>query len=288
MTGTGSDARWRLRFVKMEGAGNDYVYVDAVRAPFPLERASEIARVVADRHAGVGGDGLILLAPSTVAGAVCRMLMWNADGSRGGMCGNGLRCVAKLAYDCGLTSERAFAIETDGGVRRVQLSFDACGEVTGARAELGEVRVDVEPRRVQLLGRSWLYHRGDAGNPHAVVFVDVDPEAVPVGELGPLFQRLAEFPDSANVNFVQVLADGSLVQRTYERGSGETMACGSGATTSAACALATGRVPGPRVPVRVRGGCLVIERGDSGLVMEGPARTVFSGEIELAGPSPRR
>ncbi|HLQ36390.1 MAG TPA: diaminopimelate epimerase [Planctomycetota bacterium] len=275
----------RVRFVKMEGAGNDYLFVDAIAQAFPQQRAPELARAWSDRHFGIGADGLILLLSD--ADADVRMAMWNADGSRGAMCGNGLRCVAKFAYELGHARSRRPAgqrpllqIATDAGPRAVELLL-AGSTVIGARADLGRVQVSAQPERVAAGGRDWLLHRGAAGNPHAVLFADGAPESWPVLELGRALQAHAAFPGGVNVEFVRVGADGGLDQRTFERGSGETLACGTGAGVAALVALVTGRVQGPRVTVRLRGGSLFVERQGPALVLEGPARTVFSGEVEL-------
>lgn len=273
-----------LRFHKMEGCGNDYLYVDAIAQPFPLERAGELARAWSDRHFGIGADGLILL--STDAQADCRMAMWNADGSRGAMCGNGLRCLAKLAYDLGHVRRKHLSVATDAGRRDVELLF-AAGQVVGARADLGAVRVNAECERVTVAGRTIELYRGDAGNPHAVWFADTtepdwgEVEGWPVIECGSALQKHAAFPGGVNVEFVRVEPDGALRQRTFERGSGETLACGTGAAVAALAAMTTGRVSGPRVAVHLRGGDLFVERTGRTLVIEGPARTVFAGEVEL-------
>jgi diaminopimelate epimerase len=268
----------RLPFVKMEGAGNDYVYVDGIAQTFPVERAAELAQQLADRHRGVGGDGLIVLLRSQIADV--RMMMWNADGSRGAMCGNGLRCLAALARERGHVARDVLTVETDAGVRRVEL-LRAGQAVVGARAEMGNVTVNAEPETVAVLGRDLQCHRADAGNPHAVVFLDGDPEAFPVGEIGKALQRHAAFPGGVNVEFVQVAGDGSLRMRVFERGSGETLACGSGAVAAALCAVRTGRTGGDRIAVHLRGGDLQVDIGASGLVLEGPVRTVFRGELDL-------
>jgi diaminopimelate epimerase len=267
-----------VRFHKMEGCGNDYIYVDAIAQPFPLDRAAELARAWSDRHFGIGADGLILLTADNQAD--CRMAMWNADGSRGAMCGNGLRCLAKLAHDLGHVRRPRLTVATDVGRRDVELLF-AAGEVVGARADLGAVTVSAEPERLTVGGRSVELHRGDAGNPHAVWFIDGDEAGWPVAEFGRALQSHAAFPGGVNVEFVQLEADGALRQRTFERGSGETLACGSGAAVAALAAITTGRVSGPRVAVRLRGGSLLVERTGRTLVIEGPARTVFAGEVGL-------
>ncbi len=266
----------KLAFTKMEGAGNDYVFIDAFATGFDPGAGPALARRVADRHFGVGGDGLIALVSSQVA--ACRMMMWNLDGSRGAMCGNGLRCLAKLAFDHGHVRTRSFAVETDSGIKRVVL-LPAAGEVTAARVDVGRVLTDVKPRTFTHAGRPWTWLFCDAGNPHAVVFVDRDPEREALLEVGAAFQTHVQ--GGINVEFVQALPDARLVQRTFERGSGETLACGTGACAAAIAAIATGRVPGPAVRVRLRGGELVVTQHPEGVTLEGPARTVFAGEIFL-------
>jgi diaminopimelate epimerase len=271
----------------MEGAGNDYVYVNGVQQAFTAADAERVVRRVADRHFGVGGDGLILLQASAVADV--RMCMWNNDGSRGRMCGNGLRCVAKLAHDDGLVAGPRVVVETEAGLRAVELLFAAGatgGTVVGARADMGPVRVD-PPVRVRVDGCEWVVHPGDAGNPHAVIFVATAVDAAPVELVGRALQDVAQFPGGVNVEFVAVEPDGSLRQRTFERGAGETLACGSGATIAALAAVQTGRVPGPTVRVHLRGGSLTIHVLPDQVVMEGPAREVFRGEIDLGAFAPR-
>ncbi|MEZ5966545.1 MAG: diaminopimelate epimerase [Planctomycetota bacterium] len=279
MTHDGPPDELRLRFVKMEGAGNDYVYVDGVHQALALERVAAFAARIADRHYGVGGDGVILMAPSRVADV--RMVMWNADGSRGAMCGNGIRCVAKLAHDEGLVTGPDVVVETDAGVRRVTLVSEG-GRVVGARVAMGEVTLEATPRHLSVDGRTYEYLVGDAGNPHAVVFVDDELDHVPVARVGTALQTSPPFATGVNVEFVRVDVDGSLHQRTFERGSGETLACGSGATVAVVAAVRSGRVQGPSVVVHLRGGDLTVEIESTRIVLQGPAREVFRGEIVLA------
>lgn len=262
----------RVPFVKMEGAGNDYVYVDAFEVAFPLDRGPEAARTWSDRHFGIGADGLIVLAQG--AASPLRMVMWNADGSRGAMCGNGLRCLARLAFERGRIASRAFVVDTDAGPR-------ACDLLPGGavRTAMGEVRCGAAIDIV-LSGSAVRLVPGDAGNPHAVVFVD-DVERAPVQTLGAALQTHASFPGGVNVEFVQVRSPDLLLQRTYERGSGETLACGTGAAVAVAAARASGRAHLGPVTVRLRGGDLRVVGDGSSLAIEGPARTVFHGVIEL-------
>ncbi|MEO6595173.1 MAG: diaminopimelate epimerase [Planctomycetota bacterium] len=263
----------RLPFTKMEGAGNDYVFVDGIRGQMPMDRAPEVARRWSDRHFGIGADGLIVLLRGDRAPV--RMLMWNADGSRGAMCGNGLRCLARLAFDHGHVGDRQFAVETDAGLRHVEL---LAGD-DQVRAWMGEVRCS-EAIELDVLGQPRTFVPGNAGNPHAVLFVD-DVETADVAGIGAALQAHARFPDGVNVEFVQVLAPDRLCQRTFERGSGETLACGTGAAVAAVAARLAGHTQGDTTTVVLRGGVLQILTRGSSLAIEGPARTVFRGEIEL-------
>ena len=263
----------RVPFTKMEGLGNDYVFVDGIRTAMPIAQAPEYARRWSDRHFGIGADGLIVLLGGGTA--PLRMAMWNADGSRGAMCGNGLRCLARFAAAAGHVSDRAFTIETDAGPRRVEL-LD--GDLV--RAWMGDVRTTAS-KRVRVGTQDLVLVPGDAGNPHAVLFVD-DTEHADVKGLGAALQHHAEFPDGVNVEFVQRLAADRLRQRTFERGSGETRACGTGAAVAAVAARAAGLVHGTTTTVELRGGVLRVVGSGATLAIEGPGRTVFSGEIDVA------
>lgn len=263
----------RIPFTKMEGLGNDYIFVDGIATRLPLPRAPELARCWSDRHFGIGADGLIVLLAGEAAPV--RMAMWNADGSRGAMCGNGLRCLARFACDRGHVRERCFTIETDAGARRVELLAD--GDV---RAWMGEVRT-AAARTVHVAGRTVELVPGDAGNPHAVLFVD-DTATADVQGIGAALQSHTGFPGGVNVEFVQRLAPDRLRQRTFERGSGETLACGTGAAVAAMAARAAGLVVGETTTVELRGGPLRVVGSGATLAIEGPGRTVFAGEIEMA------
>lgn len=263
----------QVPFTKMEGAGNDYVYLDAIRTPLSLANAPSLARRWSDRHFGIGADGLIVM--SRGQEAPIRMSMWNADGSRGAMCGNGLRCLARLAFEHGHVRDRAFTVETDAGPRRVEL-LAGTDEV---RAWMGEVRCGA-PLQIDVGGHLVDFVPGDAGNPHAVTFV-ADVEMADVTGIGTALQAHRAFPGGVNVEFVQVQGPDSLLVRTFERGSGETLACGTGAVVAAAAARQQGRVCAATVAVRLRGGALRVVGERSTLAIEGPARTVFIGEITL-------
>ena len=276
----------KLPFVKMHGAGNDYVYVDAFA--HPVEEAPALAVRVADRRTGVGGDGLILIEPSERAEA--RMRIFNADGSEAETCGNGLRCVAKFLFDRGRIPERA-TLETGAGLVEAEVVEQHEGRARTLAVDMGRPRWSRQeiPMRgsgvavdepLELAGRALRITALGLGNPHCVVFVE-DLEHYPVEEVGTALQASPLFPASVNVEFVEPRPDGSLDQRTYERGSGETWACGSGAVAAAVAAQELGRARSP-VTVHLRGGSLVIHHagGDAPAIMEGPAVQVFEGVWE--------
>jgi diaminopimelate epimerase len=280
----------RLPFTKMHGIGNDYVYVDAFANP--VADPARVARLVSPRTTAVGSDGLILICPSDVAD--CRMEMYNADGSRGEMCGNGIRCVAKYAFEHGLATKREMAIETDAGVKTLRLDVQG-GKVASATVDMGEPILDGAAIPVRAEGRvvgAPLVVDGvthsitcvSMGNPHCVLFVD-DTATAPVHTLGPRIETDPFFPNKVNVEFIQLLeaAPASrLRMRVWERGSGETAACGTGACAAAVAAVLTGR--GRReVEIELLGGNLQIEwrEADGHVLMTGPATEVFSGEIEI-------
>ncbi|MFO0985682.1 MAG: diaminopimelate epimerase, partial [Planctomycetota bacterium] len=275
------------KFVKMQGCGNDYIYVDAFETQ--VADPAAVAVRVADRRFGVGADGLILIQPSPRADAF--MDIYNADGSRAEMCGNGIRCVAKFLFDRGLVRRTAIKIDTLSGVKDVALEIEA-GRVVGATVNMGVPRFEREPGRVmaeslRIADRTFVIHALTLGNPHCVTFVD-GVAAFPVERYGPLIERHASFPGGTNVAFVEVVSPHGIRQRTWERGSGETLACGTGATAGAVMAIAAGHVQSP-VQVELRGGALTIAWNGGGepAFMSGPAVTVCEGEwFESAPPSP--
>jgi len=245
---------------------------------------------LANRSFGVGSDGLIIVAPPR-AGGQLRMVMFNADGSRSEMCGNGVRCLAKLGYDLGYVSAPSFIVETDGGPRRVELCFSAGGVVTGARVDMGlprwlcaEVPMDGEgaavERCVEVAGGSFRGTGVSMGNPHFVVFVDAPPEDALVLGMGPRLERHASFPERANIEFVEVLTRGHLRMRVWERGSGETLACGTGASAALVAGVLTDRCA-RKVRCELPGGELELEwpAADAALSMTGPATLVFTAEL---------
>ena len=281
-----------MKFTKMHGCGNDYVYVDCTEHMLANPSAAAIA--VSDRHFGVGGDGLILICPSDKADF--RMAMYNADGSEGSMCGNGIRCVAKFVYDKGLTDKTTLNIETKAGIKTLELTVEN-GKVSLVKVNMGmpDFRAEAVPvvglgrevpglgegvvgQTVTVAGKPWTMTCLSMGNPHAVVWVD-DVASLPLEQIGPAFEHAPYFPDRVNTEFVQVLNDHEIKMRVWERGSGETLACGTGACASVAACYLNGRT-GTQVMVHLRGGDLAVELGEDGCIyMTGPATTVFEGEI---------
>lgn len=259
-----------MKFTKMEGLGNDYIYVYG--APKDPEALSV---KLSDRHFGIGGDGLVLISLSDVADF--RMRIFNADGSEAKMCGNGIRCVGKFVYDKGYTKKTELDVETLSGVRRLRLNVRD-GEVDSVAVDMGEVRVGEEETLDVAGGIKFI--PVDVGNPHAVIFVD-DADKAPVDTVGPMIEKHRRFPGGVNVEFVSVTGDNRLRMRVWERGSGITMACGTGTCASVAAAIKKGLCDGGEdVDVTLDGGVLRIREENGRVTMTGPARTVFEGEIK--------
>jgi diaminopimelate epimerase len=275
-----------VRFTKMHGTGNDYVYVDAADTCVPDPAA--LARRVAPRRTGIGSDGLILVCPSRVA--ACRMEMYNADGSRGEMCGNGIRCVAKYAYEHGISRDNPMVIETDGGLRTVELEITG-GRVTAATVDMGapilegpRIPVDatgqVVDHPLNVDGTRHVVTCVSMGNPHCVVFAS-DIDTLPIAEIGPRFERHPFFPRRVNTEFVEVVAPDAVRMRVWERGSGETLSCGTGACAVVVAGAMTGRTA-RRARVQLPGGELEIAWGDDDRIrMRGDAVEVFEGVVEV-------
>ncbi len=287
-----------MQFVKMQGAGNDYIYLDCFAQP-PPDDPTTLARRLSDRHFAIGADGLILILPSSLAHV--RMRVFNADGSEAEMCGNGIRCVAKYVFDHGLCPETQIRIETAAGVIPVEV-FPEGGRVRRVRVDMGQPAL--EPHRVPTtLPANPRFACGAAadvelkvadetlrvtcvsmGNPHCVVFVD-EPDDRWVLELGPRIETHPSFPRRVNAEFVKVVSPEEVVARVWERGSGETLACGTGACAVCVAGALTGRT-GRRLSVRLPGGTLQIEwAADDHVYLTGPAVEVFSGtwSAEAAG-----
>lgn len=277
-----------MRFTKMQAAGNDYVYMSALR--HPISHPEELAVRISDRHFGVGSDGLILICPpSDPAVADFRMRMFNADGSESEMCGNGIRCVGKYVYDNGHTDKEEVRIETLAGIRVLKLHV-VQGKVETVTVDMGEphlkpAEIPVSDsgerfvdRPLRVHGRIWNVTAVSMGNPHAVVFTrDIDRLDLP--DLGPHFEHHALFPRRTNTEFVEVVDRDTLKMRVWERGAGETLACGTGACATVAAAVLTGRT-GRNVRVRLLGGDLDIEwdEATNHIFMTGGAVVVFTGD----------
>ncbi|GAB4130903.1 diaminopimelate epimerase [Thermopirellula anaerolimosa] len=276
-----------MRFVKMHGAGNDYVYVDCFQEKLPQPPA-ELAPKIADRHFGVGGDGLILITPSEVADA--RMRMFNADGSEAEMCGNGVRCVAKYVYESGISRNNPLRIETGRGVLSLDLLLEM-NRVHKVRVNMGEPILkpgDIPTTLAEGLeravncplevdGKTLPVTCVSMGNPHCVIFVEKLTDDLVHG-LGAAIERHPAFPRRVNVEFVRVESAGAVQARVWERGSGETLACGTGACAVCVAGVLTGRT-NRRISVRLPGGVLDIEWSEQGPVfLTGPAVEVFRGD----------
>jgi diaminopimelate epimerase len=278
-----------MKFTKMHGAGNDYVYVNCFAEQ--VEHPVDVAIKVSDRNFGIGSDGLILIMPSDKADV--RMRMFNSDGSESEMCGNGIRCVAKYAYDHGIVQKKEITAETGAGVLTLQLFTNSSNKVDRVRVNMGkprltrdeipmtgpaDARVVSEP--LNILHTTFAITCASMGNPHCVIFVD-DVENFQVEKYGPLIENHEIFPRRTNVEFVQIISRTEVRQRTWERGAGETLACGTGA--SAVCvAGALNGLTEKKILNHLSGGDLELEWADDGfLYMTGPAVEVFSGEIAI-------
>ena len=302
-----------MKFTKMQGLGNDYVYVNCLEEQ--LENPSEMAKFVSDRHFGIGSDGLILIRPSDAADF--EMEMYNADGSRGEMCGNGIRCVAKYVYDYGLTDKTSISVETLGGIKYLELTVED-GMVSLVRVDMGRPKLEAAEVPIlceavteecvvdedSVLGGGYaedIVKIGDCrkvinepivvdgmeyritgvsmGNPHAVVFLE-DVEGLEIEKIGPKFENHERFPKRINTEFVRVIDRETIEMRVWERGSGETLACGTGACAAAVASILNGLAE-RKVTVKLGGGDLLAEwEEETGKVyMTGPAVTVFEGEL---------
>ena len=277
-----------MKFTKMHGAGNDYVYINGFEEN--VADPAKLAQQVSQRRFGIGADGLILILPSAVADV--RMQMFNLDGSEGAMCGNGIRCVAKYAYDHGLVDRLEITVETAAGILPLVMFADPSSLVTQVQVNMGKPRltrgeipisgpateravaipIEINNRQLEMTCVSM-------GNPHAVIFV-ADVKAFPVAEIGPQIETHAWFPDRVNIEFVQIVSPTEVIQRTWERGSGETFACGTGASAVVVAGVLTGRSE-RKIINHLRGGDLELEWLEDGpVMMTGPAVEVFNGEFD--------
>lgn len=278
-----------MKFTKMHGCGNDYVYVDCTKRM--IENPSEVSKYVSHRHFGIGSDGLILICPSEVADF--KMVMYNADGSEGAMCGNGIRCVAKFVYDKGLTDKKNLSIETKSGIKELELTVED-GKVSLVKVNMGapiltakDIPVDVDTEKcidadINFDGKDYKITCVSMGNPHAVTFIEEDVKKFPVENIGPKFENHPMFPDRVNTEFVQVLNRNEVNMRVWERGSGETFACGTGTCATVVACVLNG-LTDDEVTVHLLGGDIFVkyDRQNNTVWMTGPAAIAFEGTIDI-------
>ncbi len=288
-----------MKFTKMHGCGNDYVYFDCTQVDFPggAEGEKQAAIKLSDRHFGIGGDGIILIKKGSKADF--EMVMYNADGSRSQMCGNGVRCVGKLVYDAGYTKGREFTVESMGAVKVLTVVDGERGDkVAKLSVDMGKPILEAEKIPVALKSEERVIQHPlvidgveykatcvSMGNPHAVVFIDKKPADFPVCEVGPLFEYNEFFPERTNTEFAYVEDRRTIWMRVWERGTGETLACGTGTCATVVAAILNGQVDaGEKITVHLLGGDLEIQwSGDENdsVFMTGPAETVFNGDVEI-------
>jgi len=277
-----------MEFVKMEGCGNDYVYVNGFNTK--IDNPNKLSEIVSDRHFGIGSDGLIVINPSEVADF--KMSMYNADGSEGKMCGNGIRCVAKYVYDYKMTDKEVITVETLAGIKTLKLNVEN-GKVKTVRVNMGSPIINAKDvpvisdkekvinEPVVIDGKKYGITCVSMGNPHAITFVD-DTDSLQIEKIGPGFEKNEIFPDRVNTEFIQIIDRKTIKMRVWERGSGETLACGTGACASVvACVL--NNLTDNKVTVKLLGGDLKIEYNtdENTVYMTGPARIAFTGNIDI-------
>ena len=267
-----------MKFTKMQGIGNDYIYVDCFQEA--VEDPASAAVKVSNRNFGIGSDGLILIKPSDCAD--CQMDMYNLDGSRGAMCGNGIRCVGKYAYDHGIVDKTEIDVETASGIKHLSLHVKD-GKVETVTVDMGRPELTSEVgEAIEVMGKTWKFTGVSMGNPHAVVFLD-SLSGLEIEKIGPQFEMHPRFPDRTNTEFVEVIDRSHVKMRVWERGSGETMACGTGACAVAVACAVNGKT-GDQVEVELPGGTLSIvwDREKETVFMTGPAVEVYHGEIDIS------
>ncbi len=279
-----------MKFTKMHGCGNDYIYVDGTKEILTPQEKPEVVRRLSDRHFGIGGDGVIFINPSKEADF--EMEMYNMDGSRAEMCGNGIRCVAKFVYDKGLTDKTSISVISCGKIKYLTLTVEN-GKVSTVEVNMGSPilkaenipvisdKEEVIGDEIEVDGEIYKMTCVSMGNPHAVVFMD-EVEGLPLEKMGPLFENHVRFPKRINTEFVKVLDENTVEMRVWERGTGETLACGTGACATVVACVLNGLTK-EQVTVKLLGGNLQIQwdRESNLVYMTGPATTVFEGEIEI-------
>ncbi len=279
----------KLKFTKMHGCGNDYIYFNCFEQEVADPEALSIR--LSDRHFGIGGDGIVLICPSDVADA--KMRMFNADGSEGKMCGNATRCIGKYMYEHGLISKPEMTLETLSGIKILKMTEED-GKITSVRVDMG--KAILKPSEIPTKytgdtavsvpltvdGTEYAVTCVSMGNPHCIVFVDQDVSTLDLPKIGPSFENHEMFPERINTEFIRVIDDHTLQMRVWERGSGETLACGTGACAAAVASVLNGYCPkGEDIAIHLIGGELKIRYTDEAVYLTGPATTVFEGSIEL-------
>lgn len=266
-----------MKFTKMQGIGNDYVYINCFEEQ--VEDPAELSKKVSNRHFGMGSDGLILICPSEAGD--CRMRMFNADGSESEMCGNGLRCVGKYVYDHKIVDKTEFDVETKAGIKHLKLTVKE-GKASLITVDMGTPKITSQiSEPIVVAGKSYEFIGISMGNPHAVYFME-DIDSLDLESIGPAFENHERFPDRTNSEFIQVVDRSYIRMRVWERGSGETLACGTGAAASAVAAVLSGRTE-DTVEVELLGGNLTIhwDRKSGRTFMTGPAVEVYEGWFDL-------
>ena len=275
----------KFEFTKMHGAGNDYIYFDCFKQT--IEDPSALSIALSDRHFSIGGDGIVMICPSDIADA--KMRMFNIDGSEGKMCGNAIRCVAKFLYEKDICKKESISIETLSGIKYLDLKIEN-DKVTGVTVDMGKailkpseipVNIDGETaiaKQIVIDGKEYTATCVSMGNPHCVVFDEIDPDDIDLHCIGPKFEKNEIFPEQVNTEFVKVIDENTLKMRVWERGNGETQACGTGAVAAAIAAVENGYCEKDTdISVRVEGGELIVRYTDEGVFLTGDAEKVFEG-----------
>lgn len=280
-----------MKFTKMHGIGNDYVYVNCFEET--VENPERVSELISDRHFGIGSDGLVLIMPSDKADF--RMRMFNADGSEGMMCGNATRCIGKYVYDNGMTDKTEITLETKSGIKKLKL-FPENGKVKTVLVDMGKAIIkpayipvladgeDFISRKIEVNGNEETVTCVSMGNPHCVIFTDKNVDDFELEKIGPSYENHPLFPERINTEFANVIDGNTVKMRVWERGSGETWACGTGACATAVAACLNGHCKrDEEIRLMLRGGDLFITyKSDGTVLMRGPATTVFRGEIDIA------
>ena len=276
-----------MKFTKMHGLGNDYIYIDCTKNKNNIETPGELSKTISDRHFGIGSDGIILICDSDKCDF--KMRMFNADGSEAEMCGNGIRCVGKYVYDFGLTDKTNITIETKAGVKRLGLNANN-GKVSTVTVDMGEPILDmkkipVNPNNgkfveLKVLDKDFIFTPVSMGNPHAITFIN-NLDSFDIDKYGKIVESDSHFPNKTNVEFIEIIDRNHIKMRVYERGTGETLACGTGACASVVASVLN-NLTDRTVNVKLLGGSLNINYNEDGHVyMTGEATTVFNGEIDI-------